>query len=327
MAPQRRKQIQQYMLSGERFVHIKDYSIPEPAQTMVLSISTVYTSGVYVFVSVNVLLFLQARDGNSVCVALSGQDGKYVIINIHEGNVCLFLQNSAINTYLPLPSPPFSPSPSLSLPLSPPLSLPSSPLQMFDLLSYEPGCTPIIRRMGKVSQSPMQLMDTKFMCVHLYSTVQGEFLVNAGSFGITTTITGMSNVSALSLILTSTPHSPSLPSSLPLFPPPFLQRPPVEWGSECPPKAATYVFPYIVAWSQEAGIIRVFNLVHQRCVQEIPFSVSYSQPILARQCVDFTCSVCVIWFIQLCAVSWLDVRVCAHFCFYVFVHPEWTSHE
>jgi hypothetical protein len=151
VAPQRRKQIQKYTLSGERFGHVKDYSIPEPAHAM-------------------------ARDGNSVCVALSGQDGKYVIINIHEGN-------------------------------------------MFDILSYEPGSTPFVRRMGK-----------------------GEFLVNAGSFGITTTISGISN------------------------------RPPVEWGSEFPPKAATYVFPYIVAWSQEAEVIRVFNLIHQKCVQEIPFN-------------------------------------------------------
>ena len=35
VAPQRRKQIQQYMLSGGRFVHMKDYSIPEPACAMV----------------------------------------------------------------------------------------------------------------------------------------------------------------------------------------------------------------------------------------------------------------------------------------------------
>ena len=35
MAPQRRKQIQQYILSGERLIHVKDYSIPEPAFTMV----------------------------------------------------------------------------------------------------------------------------------------------------------------------------------------------------------------------------------------------------------------------------------------------------
>ena len=33
------------------------------------------------------------------------------------------------------------------------------------------------------------------------------------------------------------------------------------------------MFPYIVAWSQEAGVVRVFNLIHQKCVQEIPFSV------------------------------------------------------
>lgn len=34
-----------------------------------------------------ILCWPQARDGNSVCVALSGQEGKYVIINIQEGNV------------------------------------------------------------------------------------------------------------------------------------------------------------------------------------------------------------------------------------------------
>ena len=51
-----------------------------------------------------------------------------------------------------------------------------------------------------------------------------------------------------------------------------LQRPPVEWG-DCPPKAATYVFPYVVAWMQESSVIKVYNLVHQRCVQEIPFPV------------------------------------------------------
>ena len=30
-----------------------------------------------------------------------------------------------------------------------------------------------------------------------------------------------------------------------------------------------------MAWSQEAEVIRVFNLVHQRCVQEISFTVRY----------------------------------------------------
>ena len=34
---------------------------------------------------------IQSRDGNSVCVALSGQDGKYVIINIQEGNVYIYI--------------------------------------------------------------------------------------------------------------------------------------------------------------------------------------------------------------------------------------------
>ena len=42
VAPHRRKQIQQYMLSGERLIHIKDYSIPEPAQTMVKA-KSIYT--------------------------------------------------------------------------------------------------------------------------------------------------------------------------------------------------------------------------------------------------------------------------------------------
>ena len=32
-------------------------------------------------------LDIQARDGNAVCVALSGQEGKYVIIKLLEGNV------------------------------------------------------------------------------------------------------------------------------------------------------------------------------------------------------------------------------------------------
>ena len=44
---------------------------------------------------------LQARDGNSVCVALSGPDGKYVIINIQEGNVSpLSLHHTPYHTNL-----------------------------------------------------------------------------------------------------------------------------------------------------------------------------------------------------------------------------------
>lgn len=61
----------------------------------------------------------------------------------------------------------------------------------------------------------------------------------------------------------------------------LLQRPPVEWG-DCPPKAATYVFPYVVAWMQESGMIKVYNLVHQRCVQEIPFPVMETSPTQTR---------------------------------------------
>ena len=71
----------------------------------------------------------QARDGNSVCVALSGQDGKYVIINIQEGNV-------------------WRPSP-IHIPCNKTLSVLLQ--QMFDILNYEPGTTPFVRRMGKVS--------------------------------------------------------------------------------------------------------------------------------------------------------------------------------
>ena len=45
------------------------------------------TKSHHFFYHMKFLMSPQARDGNSVCVALSGQDGKYVIINIHEGNV------------------------------------------------------------------------------------------------------------------------------------------------------------------------------------------------------------------------------------------------
>ncbi len=41
-----------------------------------------------------------------------------------------------------------------------------------------------------------------------------------------------------------------------------------------PPSAATYKFPYIVAWSELTAQIHVFNILDQRCVQEIPFPVS-----------------------------------------------------
>ena len=50
VAPQRRKQIQQYMLSAERLVHITDYSIPEPALAMVGYIPTsLHVSTIHVY--------------------------------------------------------------------------------------------------------------------------------------------------------------------------------------------------------------------------------------------------------------------------------------
>ncbi len=55
--------------------------------------------------------------------------------------------------------------------------------------------------------------------------------------------------------------------------PPAPQRPPVDW-SRMPPSAAMYKFPYIVAWSELTAQIHVFNILDQRCVQEIPFPVS-----------------------------------------------------
>ena len=73
-------------------------------------------------------------------------------------------------------------------------------------------------------------------------------------------------------------HTSVIPPPLPLFSLPLpplsiFQRPPVEWGERGAPKAAAYVFPYVVAWSQEAAAINIFNLIHQRCVQDIPFPV------------------------------------------------------
>lgn len=39
VAPQKRKQLQLYALSGEKMVHLKDYNIPEPALQMVIGLS------------------------------------------------------------------------------------------------------------------------------------------------------------------------------------------------------------------------------------------------------------------------------------------------
>ena len=107
-----------------------------------------------------------------------------------------------------------------------------------DLLSYEGSCCPLVRRTGR-----------------------GEFLLNTGSFGIVAFVaTGGSNVSCM--------HNMLIMHHL------TNQRPPVDW-SRSPPKSASYVFPYVVAWSQVTGNIHVYNLLDQRCVQEIAFQVRW----------------------------------------------------
>ena len=64
MAPQRRKLLQIYSLTGDKLVHLKDFNIPESA-------------------------LLMARDDESVCVALSssGGEGRYILLNVLEGKV------------------------------------------------------------------------------------------------------------------------------------------------------------------------------------------------------------------------------------------------
>ena len=73
------------------------------------------------------------------------------------------------------------------------------------------------------------------------------------------------------------PPSSHFPPPPPPPPPTSLlpQRPPVDWGV-MPPRAASYTFPYVVAWSGSTNQIHVFSLLDQRCVQEIPFPVSCS---------------------------------------------------
>ena len=56
-----------------------------------------------------------------------------------------------------------------------------------------------------------------------------------------------------------------------------FQRPPVEW-ERTPPKEATYIFPYVIFWSEITTQVLIYNLLDQQCVQEIPFPVSGSQP-------------------------------------------------
>ena len=58
------------------------------------------------------------------------------------------------------------------------LIVPSFYIQTMDLLTYDPGTVPIVKRTSK-----------------------GEFLVNAGTFGVIAVANGISNVSPLQLIL------------------------------------------------------------------------------------------------------------------------------
>ena len=58
-----------YALSGDKLVHMKDFSIPEPALVL-------------------------ARDDESVCAALAAGgsgEGRYMVLNIAEGKVHYFL--------------------------------------------------------------------------------------------------------------------------------------------------------------------------------------------------------------------------------------------
>ncbi len=52
----------------------------------------------------------------------------------------------------------------------------------------------------------------------------------------------------------------------------IVQRPPVDWSSY-PPKSASYIFPYVVAWSPRSEKVHVFSLLDQKCIQEMPFQV------------------------------------------------------
>ena len=65
MAPQKRRLLQMYALTGDKLMHLKDFSITEPALVL-------------------------ARDDESVCAALvsgGGGEGRYIVLNIAEGKV------------------------------------------------------------------------------------------------------------------------------------------------------------------------------------------------------------------------------------------------
>ena len=117
--------------------------------------------------------------------------------------------------------------------------------QTTDLLNFDPGTVPIVKRTSK-----------------------GEFLVNAGTFGVIAVANGISNVCTCILCIGV--------YKLVIFNPPHplnFQRPPVEW-ERTPPKEATYIFPYVIIWSEVTTQILIYNLLDQQCVQEIPFPVS-----------------------------------------------------
>lgn len=116
--------------------------------------------------------------------------------------------------------------------------------QTTELLSYEGSSCPLVRRTGR-----------------------GEFLLNTGSFGIVAFVaTGGSNVTWVFY------------SGILYFTNCMTQRPPVDWRTS-PPKSVSYIFPYVVAWSQVTGNIHVYNLLDQKCVQEISFQVSKQNEI------------------------------------------------
>lgn len=78
VAPQRRKLLQMYALTGDKLIHLKDFPIAEQALDL-------------------------ARDDESVCAALApggSGEGRYMVLNIAEGkvNVCPFQLHS--NTHI-----------------------------------------------------------------------------------------------------------------------------------------------------------------------------------------------------------------------------------
>ena len=72
----------------------------------------------------------------------------------------------------------------------------------------------------------------------------------------------------------------------------MLQRPPVDWSAS-PPRSASYIFPYVVAWSQQTEKVHVFSLLDQKCIQELPFQVWQNETTLT-QSITMTCTLCLV---------------------------------